>query len=250
MSAHYDTYDYPSYWKEREYEHNSETIAIKSFLNKIPKIQTLIELGAGYGRLTPSYIFRAKKIILVDSSLKLIKIARENIKNKKVIFIQSRIENVGKKIKKESCDLVVLVRVLHHIEDVNLVFSIINQILKHGGYFILEFANKRNLKATIRNFIKGDFTFPLEIFPKDLRCKKNIKKGTIPFKNYHPDSIKKLLAENKFKIIEVLSVSNFRSPFLKRILSLNTCLYLEKFLQKPLARFYFGPSIFILAKKQ
>jgi hypothetical protein len=53
MPAAYDTYDYPSYWEGRDYEHGSEEIAIKGFLNRIAKIKTALEIGAGYGRLVP-----------------------------------------------------------------------------------------------------------------------------------------------------------------------------------------------------
>lgn len=250
MPAHYDTYDYPLYWKGREYEHTAEVIALKSFLEKLPRISTIADVGAGYGRLTPTYLHRARRIILADPSAKLLKIARQNIKDKRVKFIQSKIESLGRKIRKGSCDLVILVRVLHHIEDPNLTLSIINRILSPGGHLIIEFANKQHLKAIITNFARGNVTFPFEIFPKDIRCAKNILRKTLPFKNYHPDFIKGLLSENKFKIIETRSVSNIRSNFLKKFLSLETLLTIEKHLQKPLAYVNFGPSIFILAKKR
>ena len=72
MGAHYDSYDYPAYWQDRDYEHNSEIEAIKAFLGKIPEINNILDIGTGYGRLTPTYSFRAKKIILSDPSSKLL----------------------------------------------------------------------------------------------------------------------------------------------------------------------------------
>jgi len=249
MPAAYDTYDYPSYWKGREYEHSSEIIAIKEFLAKIPRIHKVLDLGCGYARLTPSYRFRADKLTLVDPSSKLLKIAKKRFNNKNTRFIQAKIENITKKIKSGSMDLVIFVRVLHHIEDIDKVFESINRLLSKNGYLILEFANKRHFKALTQELFKGNFTFLLDIFPKDIRSKVAIRKKTLPFINYHPDKIKEILTSHGFRIIETRSVSNIRSPFLKRVIPLETLLDLEKKLQKPLAKVLFGPSVFVLSQK-
>lgn len=247
MAAAYDTYDYPSYWEGRDYEHQSELIALNAFLLKIPKIKVVLEIGSGFGRLTPSYIFRAKKVILTDPSARLLKLARSRFSLKKVKFIQSRLETIRKKIRKGSVDLVILIRVLHHIEDIDEAFYQINRMLTKNGFFVLEFANKKHLKAMLSEIFKGNLTFSHDIFPKDLISKR--RKKYLPFKNYHPDFIKEKLIENGFKIIEVRSVSNIRSTRAKKILPLEFLLILEEVLQKVLSFFYFGPSIFILAKK-
>ena len=247
MGAAYDTYDYPSYWESREYEHKAELIAIQSFLERTSKIKTILEVGAGYGRLTPSYLSYAPRIVLTDPSSKLLKIARSNFKSKKVRFIQSSVENIPKKIRQSSIDLVIMVRVLHHIEDLHKTFHAISKIIRKNGYLILEFANKRHLKATLTEFFKGNFTFPLDIFTIEIRTKK--RKRSLPFKNYHPDTILDILKGHGYKIIEIRSVSNVRNSFLKRILPKNVLLSIENLLQRPFARFSFGPSIFILAKK-
>ncbi len=90
MSAAYDKYDYLKYWIGRDYEHKSEVIALRALLTKIKKIKTILEIGAGFGRLVSSYSFRAKKIILSDPSAKTLKVARSAFKNKKNIkFIHS-----------------------------------------------------------------------------------------------------------------------------------------------------------------
>lgn len=249
MSAHYDTYDYPSYWVGREYEHGAEMFALDCFLKRIPKIKTVVEIGAGYGRLVPSYIFRAERIILSDPSSKLLKIARSKFKNKRISFIHSGIENIYPKIKRNTADLIVLVRVLHHIQDLDTTIATVNKISKQGAFLILEFANKRHLKAMIFEFLHGNFTFPLDIFPKEIKNARKRKK-TIPFFNYHPDIIKEKLQQNGYIIVEVRSVSNIRSSIMKRVFSNESLLFLEKMLQKILAYVSFGPSIFILAKKK
>jgi ubiquinone/menaquinone biosynthesis C-methylase UbiE len=248
MPSAYDHYDYPSYWEGREYEHEAEIIAIKALLGKIPKIKTIAEIGAGYGRLTPSYMYRANKVILIDPSAKLLKIARNNLQSKKVSFIHSKLETLPKKTRKNSIDLIIMVRVLHHIGDLDKAFQVAGHLLKKNGHLLLEFANKKHAKATFLELLRGNFTFPLEIFPQDRRSPKNKKAKTLPFKNYHPDQILEKLKESGFSAIETRSVSNIRSTTMKRILSMNTLLFLEKNTQTLFSQFKLGPSIFILAK--
>src|SRR5258708_1771062 len=113
--AYYDTYDYSSYWTGREYEHESEVICIKEFLSKIPKINRAIEIGGGYGRIVPNYVFRTKQTILTEPSLKLLTLAKKRLSNyKNIKYLQSTIENLNKKVKAKSFDLLIMIRVMHH----------------------------------------------------------------------------------------------------------------------------------------
>lgn len=250
MPAAYDNYDYPAYWKGRDYEHASEFLAIKRFLSKIPKINRCIEIGAGFGRLLPAYQFRVKKIVLTDPSAKLISKAKAKYKNHNNIeFIQSTLDNIQNTKKAKSFDLCIMVRVLHHIENIDKAFKTISNLLKNKGYLILEFPNKSHVKASLKNLCRGNFTYPLNIFPLDIRSKKNIRQNTLPFINYHPEQIKEKLHNAGFEIIETRSVSNIRSSFMKRFFPISFLLDLERILQIPLSRINFGPSYFILAKK-
>lgn len=251
MPAAYDNYDYPAYWKGRDYEHASEFLAIKELLLKIPKVDRSIEVGAGFGRLLPSYQFRVKRAVLSDPSVKLISKAKRKYKhNKKVEFIQASLNNLKNKKRAKSFDLCVMVRVLHHIEDIDKAFQSVSALLKDKGYFILEFPNKSHLKASVKNILKGDLTYPINIFPIDIRSKKHLKNKTLPFVNYHPDQIKEKLKDAGFEIIEMRSVSNIRSTFMKRFFPLSFLLDLEKMFQIPLSKINFGPSFFVLARKR
>lgn len=251
MPAAYDNYDYPAYWKGREYEHSSEFLAIKEILLKIPKVDRSIEIGAGFGRLLPIYQFRVKKAVLSDPSAKLISIARKKyVNNKRIEFIQSTLDNLKNSKRAKSFDLCIMIRVLHHIEDIDNAFVNVSNLLKEKGYFILEFPNKTHLKASFRKMFKGDLTYPLNIFPLDIRSKKNIKNKTLPFINFHPDQVIEKLKTAGFDIIETRSVSNIRSTFMKRFFPLSFLLDLEKLLQIPLSKLNFGPSFFVLAKKR
>lgn len=250
MAAAYDTFDYASYWEGREYEHQAEVQALKDFLEKIPKIEKILEIGAGFGRLVPIYAHRAKKLVISDPSASLLKEARANLRRYKPRYVHAGYDTVVEKLKAKSINLVILVRVLHHIEDPRDCFESVNRLLADRGYFILEFANKCHFKAEIKEFLKGNITYPLDIFTKDIRSRKAKKKSRIPFNNYHPHKIEHLLEETGFEVIEKRSVSNFRSPLLKRTFPINFVLWIEELLQKPLAYFNFGPSIFILARKK
>ena len=249
MPAAYDNFDYPSYWETREYEHKSEIVALEAYLSKIPEIKKIIEIGAGFGRFTPFYSFRAKKVILTDPSAKLLKIARKALKEKNVKFIQSSAENLQGRLKGSTADLVVLVRVLHHIKKPEEAIKEANRLLKNKGFFILEYPNKAHFKARAREFLKGNFTYLIDVSEKDVRSKSAKRRKTLPFYNFHPEKIENLLKKYDFKIVEKRSVSNIRSTFIKRHIPTSFLLWIESFLQKILSYLNFGPSIFILAQK-
>ncbi len=258
MAAAYDSFDYENYWKGRDYEHQSELHALKEFLYKLKKLGIIADIGCGYGRITPSYINRARYVILTDPSASLLKTLRENLKlikkqqsfTARTKIIQSSLENLPGKIKKNSIDLILMIRVLHHLKDPEKAFKITSQLIRPGGYLILEFPNKLHGKALLKNIFHGNVTYPLDIFPSDKRSPKNIKNRTLPFMNYHPDSILKYFKDNRFEVVSVRSVSNIRSSKMKKNIPLETLMTVEKLLQRPLAKFYFGPSIFILARKK
>lgn len=251
MSAAYDTYNYLTYWVGRDYEQKSEIIALRSFLQKIKKIKKILEVGAGFGRLVPSYAFRAKKIILTDPSAKTLKIARETFANRKNIkYIHSSLENLPEKVRPASINLIIMIRVFHHIKDIDSAFKIIHKMLLPNGYFIFEFANKKHIKATLREIFRGNFIFLKDLAATDIRSQKSKRMGTLPFLNYHPNEIKEIMSQYGFEVIEKRSASNFRSSFLKNIFSTELLVAIDGLLQKPLSYINFGPSIFILARKR
>lgn len=258
MSAAYDNYDYPTYWSDRNYEHESEVIAIRAFLNKITKISRIVDIGGGFGRLTPYYVFRSKISVVSDPSQRLLDEGEKRLlpllknlkfRKTKLKFLKSNVVDLKKKLLKNNFDLALMVRVMHHIDDPEEALDTIDHLLKPGGYLILEFANKIHGKALISNVLKGDITFPIDIFPSSRLSEEN-SKNSLPFLNYHPDIIKDKLKKHNFKIIEVRSVSNIRSTFIKKYLPVPIMLGIEKYFQKALSTIYFGPSIFILARKR
>ena len=82
--------------------------------------------------------------------------------------------------------------------------------------------------------------------PVDIRT----HESDIPFVNHNPRTVRKQLAHVGLQVEKTLSVSNLRSPALKKVFSKGTLLAIEKGVQGPLAKSYFGPSTVYLLKKR
>lgn len=244
MTHFYDDADfsYDQYWQSRQYEHQSEVTALAELLKKA-KFKHAVDIGGGYGRLSKVLLKYAKTVTLIEPSQKQRTLGRKFLQD--AVEIKSGLsDKTG--LAAASCDLVIMVRVMHHLPDPAATIAEINRILTPKGKLILEFANSTNLKAQIRAFLTGHPILPI---PIERRSATNIKNQTIPFVNHHPHSVFKLLKKNGFVVKKTLSVSNFRSPFLKKILPIAILNYLEKILQKILSYVSFGPSLFVLAEK-
>ena len=229
-------FSYLDYWKGRQYEHKSEIIALTNLLGTTT-YGVIAEIGGGFGRISKLLAKYAKQTILVEPSLKQRLIAKEYLKGLGVVIKPGTAEKTN--LADQSVDVAVLVRVMHHLPDPDPALTEVRRILKEDGIAIVEFANSLNLKSRIQSLILGKPILPA---PIDKRRLVNIRRNTIPFVNHHPISFLKTLNRNGFSMVEMLSVSNFRGlPF--------KSLRLEKFLQPLLSNFFFGPSIFVLAKK-
>lgn len=241
-------FDYQEYWQGREYENQSEILALNKLLHKLPHKRNLLDIGGGFGRLTPIYAPIFRKCLLVDPSQKLLSEADELCKKYKNFTVKKAfIEKLP--FKDHFFDAVISVRTFHHLQDPNQAIKEISRITRPGGFFVIEFANKNRFINILRSVIRGNFNFLIEIKPVDISLKRN----SAPFLSYHPSQIKTLLLTNGFNIEKVLSVGNFRSNFLKKIIPLKVLLFLDSLIFFLNIRFsllnYFGPSIFILAQK-
>jgi hypothetical protein len=85
--------------------------------------------------------------------------------------------------------------------------------------------------------------------PVDIRSAANKREEEIPFVNHNPHTVIKQLAHAGLKVERILSVSNLRSPGLKKILPKSVMLAIEGILQPTLANSFFGPSVFFLVRK-
>jgi len=246
--VHYDTFDYQKFWQGREYEDLSERLALKKLIpeNKVSK--KLIEIGCGFGRVATFYQPFFRKCTLVDPSTHLLKQAKDNLKDLiNIDYIRASAHKIP--VADNSYDYCLMVRVCHHLTDLEPAIQEIKRILKPEGYLILEYANKINFKAKIRSYLRGEFDFSQNIYPVDLRSSRKRNDNYIDFCSHHPYQVEKILKRNGFLIEKSLSVSNFRNPLTKRFIPLRLLLKLEDLTQGILAKIYFGPSIFLLCRK-
>ncbi len=243
----YENYDYRLFWKEnnRDYEDRAERLAIRKCLKDIIQDEKIFaDLGCGFGRLFNEYE-NFKKIFLVDYSLNNLKNAKshvlEYLKNNKkesvfdnVFFIAADVNNLP--FRDNLCDVCLTVRVIHHLTDPLKYFLEVSRVIKPKGIFVLEFANKRNLKNILRFFLKRLNGSPFS--------KKPLQIGQTIL-DYHPKFIKSALKQVNFKILKQISASNLRLSFLKRKINIKALLFFENFYQNLFSFIDIGPSIFL-----
>jgi len=245
-------YDYRKYWRTRQYEDSAE----KNILQKILKDkngQWFLDIGGSYGRLTTTYYDKYSKPIILDYSMKTLQRNRKNITDKypNVELIAGNAYKMP--FKQNSFDGAMMVRVLHHIENVSEYFNEIYRVTNGEALYIQEIPNKVHLKASLKALAHFNFKF-FDKTPYEHPLSTNGAQGTAHglkgiFYNYHPKDIQTKLEQTGFSIQKRYGCSFLRIPTLKKILNLNTMIFLEKILQDLLSWTNIPPSIFLVCKK-
>lgn len=238
------THNYLKYWNGRDYEHAAEEMAIKRLLEG-KHFHKAVDVGGGYGRLCVLLEEYADKVTLAEPSQQQLDIAADYLKNHPEID-RKLLQADDLKFQAGSIDLLTMVRVMHHLPDPSAEFTEFARVLSDDGYAIIEVANYSHARNRFKHFIKGK-KLPSE--PIDIRSQKNRTEDEIPFVNHNPETVIKQLAHAGLKVDRILSVSNLRSPALKRMVPRRIMLAIEGILQPTLAGSYFGPSIFFLVRK-
>lgn len=238
-------YNYQDYWQGRDYEHAAEELAVKRLLRG-KHFENAVDVGGGYGRLSKFLTRFADKITLAEPSQQQLDIAEIYLKDTPQVD-KKLLQAADLKFKDGEVDLVLVVRVLHHLPDPTPEFREIARVLKPGGTFLLEFANDAHFLNRVRYALRGK-KVPKK--PIDIRSEENKASGVISFVNHHPKTIIKKLQEAGFELEATLSGSNLRSPTLKRVLGKKPLLAVEKLMQPLLAPIYFGPSVWLRLKKR
>lgn len=238
-------YNYQDYWTGRDYEHAAEEMAIKRLL-KGKHFKNAVDVGGGYGRLSKFLTAFADKVTLAEPSQQQLDIGKMYLKDTPQVE-RKLLQAADLKMPAGSVDLVLVVRVLHHLPDPAVELNEIARVLKPGGTFILEFANDAHFLNRVRYGVRGK-TVPKK--PVDIRSEANKNEKELPFVNHHPKTIIKMLQDAGFEVETALSGSNLRSPRLKKVLGKNVLIGLEKVMQPLLAPIYFGPSLWLRLKKK
>ena len=237
-------HNYRKYWEGREYENAAEEVAIKKLLRG-KHFKHAVDVGGGFGRLCLLLEEYADKVTLAEPSQQQLELAEGFLEGHPEIDRQLlQADDLG--FKDGSIDLLTMIRVMHHLPDPAPEFEEIARVLSDDGWAIIEVANYVHALNRVKHLVKGK---RLPVKPVDIRSAANRRSDEIPFVNHNPHTVTRQLEHAGLQVEKVLSVSNLRSTRLKKILPRAVMVNVEKALQRPLASIYFGPSIFLLARK-
>jgi SAM-dependent methyltransferase len=233
----YEGSDYQStFWErgDREYEDRVEAIALKRLLPKSGRL--LLELGAGAGRNTPRYT-GFEQVVLVDYSRSQLKQAQARLGlPERHIFVAADIYRLP--FVDGAFDAATMIRTLHHMADAPRALAQVRNALAPGATFILEFANKKNLKAILRYWLGRQGWNPFTIEPVEF--------AELNF-DFHPKAVRNWLGALRFDIRRQLAVSYLRAGLLKRLVPTSALVTLDSLLQWTGAYWQFSPSVFMKA---
>jgi len=234
----YEGSDYQStFWDqgERAYEDAVEKVALRRLLPNGGRL--LLELGAGAGRNTPRYT-GFEQIVLLDYSHTQLEQARNRLgTSERYRYVAADIYHLP--FVSGLFDTATMIRTLHHMADAKRALDQVRQTLQPGSAFILEFANKRNLKSILRYLLHQQTWNPFTPEPVEF--------AALNF-DFHPQTVRAWLQLSGFVIEQQLTVSHFRIGFLKRALPLKLLVWLDSILQPTGSLWQLSPSIFVRSK--
>lgn len=220
----------------REYEDLAERIAIRRLLP--PRGRRLIEIGAGFGRLTDLYA-GYEQVVLLDYAKSGLREAQARLgRGGRFVYVAADLYRLP--LCPGTCDTAVTVRVLHHAVDVPAALQQIATVLRPGGAYLVEYANKRNLKAILRYLLRRQAWSPFTLEPYEF--------ASLNF-DFHPTWMADELRRAGFAIRAGLAVSHFRADLFKRAMPARTLAALDGAIQRVGAAWKLTPSIFVQAEK-
>jgi SAM-dependent methyltransferase len=238
------SHNYLKYWDGRDYENAAERMAITRLL-KGKHFKHAVDIGGGYGRLCIFLEKYADHVTLAEPSRQQLDIGAKFLKDHPEIDrLQMQADDL--QFPDQSINLITMIRVMHHLPHPEPEFKELARVLAPGGYLILEVANAIHARNRLKAVLKGK-TLPLT--PINVASAASTADGGIAFVNHHPATVTKQLAAVGLRVEHKLSVSNLRSPGLKKILPAQVMLGLENIMQPALASSDFGPSMFLLVRK-
>lgn len=231
----YEGSDYRTrFWQGqgRDYEDRVERIALRRLMP--PTGATLIEIGAGFGRLADEYL-GYERVVLFDYSRSLLREAQAHLgDDPRFVYVAGNWYAMP--FVAGLFETIVQVRTLHHAADAPALFRQLAHIARPNGRYILEFANKQNLKSILRYAFKRQTWSPFVPQPVEF--------VELNF-NFHPRWIREQLAAAGFQPQRQLAVSHFRLQPLKRIAPTSLLVSLDAALQRSGRWWTYTPSIFV-----
>jgi ubiquinone/menaquinone biosynthesis C-methylase UbiE len=229
------------FWTQaRTYEDAVERIALQALLP--PKGRTLIEIGAGFGRLAELYA-GYETVVLMDyartqlaQAVERLGTARAAEGRPRYVYVQANFYHLP--FVAGSFDTVTMIRTLHHATDAPEVLREVSEVLAPGGAFVLEFANKRNLKAIARRLLGRQPWSPYTREPVEF--------ADLNF-NFHPQWIWEQLSNVRLRRDAVRTVSHYRADVLKRWVPHRLMVAMDALAQPTGPLWQLSPSVFVRA---
>jgi len=223
-----------SFWDAggRAYEDRCEAIALKRLLPKSGGL--LLELGAGAGRNTPRYA-GFERVVLLDYSRTQLEQAQARLgRSDRYVYVAADVYRLP--FVDGLFDAATMIRTLHHMADAPKALRQVSNVLQPGATFILEYANKQNLKAILRYALRRQDWNPFTLEPVEF-AKLNF--------DFHPQAVRGWLTDVGFAIQKTLTVSHFRLGLLKRLVPTSILAGMDSLFQWTGALFQLTPSVFV-----
>lgn len=234
----YEGSDYQKrFWDQgdRAYEDGAEAAALRRLLPSGGRL--LLEVGVGAGRNTPRYI-GFERLALLDYSLTQLQQAQRRLgRDPRYLYVAADVYRLP--FAPGAFDAATMIRTFHHMARPQAALSSVGEVLARDASLILEYANKRNLKAILRYMIRAQRWSPFDRTPLEF--------AELNF-NFHPESVRAWLVEAGFELERELAVSLFRLGLLKRLVPTKALAALDSALQ-PMGKWVLlSPSVFLRAR--
>lgn len=213
----------------RDYEDQVERRLLHRLLPKHGK--RLLEIGAGFGRLSSEYSMY-DQVVLVDYSLSQLQYAQEHLgRSGRYVYVAADVYRLP--FRAGVFDGATMIRVIHHMADVEAALRQVRQALVPDAMFLLEHASKRHLKSIVRYALGKQKWNPHDLTPVEF--------VELNF-DFHPEHIRQALTRTGFEIKQRIPVSYFRLPSLKQRVPTGLLVTLDGLMQR--TGLLFSPSIF------
>jgi ubiquinone/menaquinone biosynthesis C-methylase UbiE len=220
---------------EREYEDRTEALALRALLPSRGRL--LLEIGAGAGRNTPRYS-GFERVVLLDYSRTQLAQAQARLgQNDRYLYVAADVYRLP--FVPGLFDAATMIRVIHHMTAAPAALRQVRSVLQPDAVFILEFANKLNLKAIARWLLRRQAWNPFDPAPVEF--------AALNF-DFHPAAMLRWLRETNLRPERMRALSYFRLPLLKRLVPTGLLVALDGLLQPTGQLAQLSPSIFVRAR--
>jgi len=231
----YEGSDYRArFWEggARDYEDRVERVALRRLMPPVGK--TLIEVGAGFGRLADEYR-GYDEVVLFDYSRTLLREAQAHLgDDPRFIYVAGNWYQMP--FVAGLFETIVQIRTLHHAADVPALFRQLFRIARPRSTYVLEFASKHHLKSVLRYWAKKQTWSPFTLEPEEF--------VELNF-DFHPHWIREQLKVVGFVPGRTLTVSHFRLDFLKRTVPTQALVTMDSLAQLTGNWWQLTPSVFM-----